>query len=416
MSRVTINGNLGGAVFGGGLVTDSAVNFRRVDAGILNANWFDYILATLPRYEAGPENTVKDAVFSSPDPAIYTDYDFTVIKTRGTVGTIGYESSNPSVATVDVEGHVTHLVDGQTTITITSLARTVTKVLTFAMQEGTPNVYLRGAPGSLRLHLEQQITGRIADITFADIANAKLLYSTQNHGSGIYVRNTACWAKTIDLTCCSVWNTSGGNQFAGTLISPRHVLFASHYVGGSYNYSLRFVAQDGTLVTRQLATIVSGIAGTDLAVGVLTEDVPNTITFAKVLPVNWNSYLPDMPISSFLITDVTQPGVMIDQERKALVVNINGIGSYTTAANYPVDPQLAFYEQAISGDSGNPMFMIVNNAPVIMCALLFANGGPSVVNYRSQLNAVMASLDATYHPGQTAKQLTPVDLSSFNTY
>ncbi len=47
--------------------------------------------------------------------------------------------------------------------------------------------------------------------------------------NGVFIRNTNCWAVDLDLTCCGPWNSYLGKKMAGTLISPRHVLFAAHY-------------------------------------------------------------------------------------------------------------------------------------------------------------------------------------------
>ena len=57
------------------------------------------------------------------------------------------------------------------------------------------------------------------------------LYSAQDHATPSYTRDASCWANDIvaKLTAISPWNSHGSYTQAGVLISPRHVLFATHF-------------------------------------------------------------------------------------------------------------------------------------------------------------------------------------------
>jgi hypothetical protein len=116
------------------------------------------------------------------------------------------------------------------------------------------------------------------------------IYATMDPATTNYVRNTNCWAYGFDLTCIPVYNSyEAGSQMAGTLISPRHVMFAHHYYPPN-GTELWFVANDNTVVSRVLSNSVQ-INLTDLQIGVLDSDVPtNLITFAKVLPASFTNY------------------------------------------------------------------------------------------------------------------------------
>ena len=61
------------------------------------------------------------------------------------------------------------------------------------------------------------------------VKTAIRIFSTQDHTHKVYVRNKDCWAYGLDLTSISPWNSDFRNKKAGTLISPRHVLWARHY-------------------------------------------------------------------------------------------------------------------------------------------------------------------------------------------
>ena len=70
------------------------------------------------------------------------------------------------------------------------------------------------------------------------------MYNTKDHNHQHYVRNPECWASDLDLTCISPWNSQLRNRKAGTLISPRHAVWARHY-NIRVNSTLRFVSTDG---------------------------------------------------------------------------------------------------------------------------------------------------------------------------
>lgn len=81
------------------------------------------------------------------------------------------------------------------------------------------------ASGSLGKEASDAIDNRIAGLN----ATTKPIFSTQDHNTPLYVRNTGCWANNLDLTPISPWNSTEANFRAGVLISPRHILFAAHY-------------------------------------------------------------------------------------------------------------------------------------------------------------------------------------------
>jgi hypothetical protein len=232
------------------------------------------------------------------------------------------------------------------------------------------------------------------------------IYASVDHAATNYVRNTNCWAQGFDLTCIAAYNSSEGNaRRAGTLISPRHVMFANHYFPAN-GTALRFVANDNTVVTRVLSNSVQ-IALTDLRIGVLDSDVPtNLITFAKVLPSSFTNYFPNSlkPISSKYI-----PALCLNQNEDALESDISTVTAGISFKAPSDATRSLFYADKASGDSGQPAFIILNGRLVLLTVWTYSGGGSGwfVTAYLSQINSAMATLGGGY-------SLTTADLSPFS--
>lgn len=301
---------------------------------------------------------------------------------------------------------------GSATISISCTSRTVqVEVSTSTQGEGSVDTLLGYAAGSLRRHVVDDVATRLDGTT---PAAALRLFATRDHTAASYVRNAAVWIPPSLATTIAVWNsTSNGAQRAGTLISPRHVIFARHYQIAE-GATLRFVTAANVVVTRTMTAKASlpVVAGyyPDITVGVLDSDVPEGIAFAKVLPGDWEDYMPSPGPTRRI------PALTLDQEAKALVSDLVHVADSTdhpfaTFAR-PVDPALTpWYEDKVGGDSGQPAFLIINDELVLLTVWTFGGGGSgtSIVRNKDAINALMTSLGGGY-------QLTEVDLSGFNRY
>jgi hypothetical protein len=320
---------------------------------------------------------------------------------------IVFTSSDESVSTVDASGAIHYVSDGICDIIGTSEAIGVspslavrTAITNTSAVASQPVIYYTYAddPGSVRADATAAVDDRIAVA-----GKTKPIYSTQNHATATYVRSASCWASDIDLTCISPWNSCGANTRAGTLISPRHAVWANHYniPNGS---TIRFVDADDNVVTR---TVVDSqqIGVYDIRIGVLDADVTGC-SFAKILPADWADYLP--------YNGEGIPALVLDQEEKALVTDIAEIVSTNHWANFqvPTDAtRLQFYEPIISGDSGNPAFLVIGGELVLLSVWTYggAGSGKSIVAYASEIAAAMTALGGGYSP-------TEINLSGFNDY
>lgn len=246
---------------------------------------------------------------------------------------------------------------------------------------------------------------------------------TDLNATANFVRNPNCWAYDIDLTCCSPWNMhptlrlnggilpSSSHHMAGTLISPRHVIFCQHDSfyppAGSL---IRFVTKDNQTVTKTITALQESSAG-DFTIGVLDSNVPPTITFARILPDNWR----DKFAMNYDNSDFAEEllGVSLNQDKSVLlrriqippqiqndsVVNVLGYGPG------PVDAMRAIRKY----DSGSPTFLIVDNTPIIVTTFFRTTSGDAIYSCRHAINDAMLALGGGY-------TLTPANLDAYSAF
>jgi len=356
---------------------------------------------------------IQDRIYASYPTATYiTDYRMNLI-TIGNKEDINenviWSSSNTSVATVNSYGYVSYLSNGSSTITASIGEKSLSKTLTFSTTTATNSIFSDYVTSSLAKSIISTIDSRISG---KDPSISKNIFLLQNHSDGIYTRNTQCWAYGLDLTCFSPWNSLDGPRRAGTLISPRHIICAKHYPL-TVGTTIRFIRLDNTIVTKTI-TAIGNVYNTDIQIALLDSDVGSGISFAQILPENWYNYLPSLYSNQKLNInrEFGLPGLCLDQEEKALILDITRISSEYLSTTYYKPLKLTnieFYEDIIVGDSGNPTFLIINNILVLTSCWLNVGGGPFISYYKSQINSLMSQLGGNY-------QLTEIDLSSFSTY
>jgi hypothetical protein len=198
----------------------------------------------------------------------------------------------------------------------------------------------------------------------------KPIFSVMDYFHAIFVRNTNCWASDLDLTCLSPWNSKGGSLRAGTLITPRHCILAAHFQIQKGD-SIRFVTKDNVTVRRKvIAHLINNVNNSstggantympDMEIITLDSDVPSTLTPCQFLPANWKNYISN---NGYRI-----PVLYTDQEEKALVADIDYIDYTKLFRTLPPTKTTRWNlnEGVISGDSGNPMFLVLNGKLVLV--------------------------------------------------
>ena len=121
------------------------------------------------------------------------------------------------------------------------------------------------------------------------------------------------------------------------------------------------------------------------------------------MPSNYTTYLANEQVKTACLG--------LDQEEKALIIDWNSFGGMRN----PTDPnRLIFHENKISGDSGNPAFIIVDGELVLMTVWTYggAGGGTAVANYISGINTMIATAD-TQAGVSTNYTVTEADFSTF---
>jgi hypothetical protein len=357
--------------------------------------------------------TDDDVEFTRHTGATY--YSGGVVKVISNEAVFTLVNQNPEVATIETDGTINRISEGFCRLSLVGpVTISMTLDLTNKLDGGDVDTDPTTAIGSLAKHLQDQVDSRI-DNSMSMAVNGKV-FTSQNHASATYVRNSDLWCADVDLTCISPWNSDYANRKAGTLVTPRHIVNSAHYeypVGTS----LRFVAADGMVHTRS-------VVGKkrhpdykpyypDLTVYTLDSDLPVSITPCKVLPANWGNYLSQNAQNR-------PPGFGLDQEEKALIIDFISHRNSTTTAFFstPTDAdRLIFHESKISGDSGNPAFFIVNGDLVLVTVWTSGGSGAGTIvsGHIAALNQMIIDSDAQAGVS-TGYFVTEADFTAFPSY
>ena len=339
-----------------------------------------------------------------------------------------YSSDNPTEIDVAPDGQVVFMVAPEATasaiitIVATSGTATATRAVSVTLTlsgASVIDVIEGGVAGSARKALSDPMDTALAG---ANPATQQKVYTTQDHTTPAYVRNTNFFLQGTHaeaLTCASPWNSTGGNTRAGTAITARHAVCANHYpvtVGAT----IRFVASDNAVITRtvvQAARISYNGARTDAWMILLDSDLPASITPCKLFPDSFETYLPAgartfaAEALPCLAMDFSENGIAIDLRSK-------GYGNQTPVMVFqaPTLPdRLAFFDNIISGDSGNPIFAVIGSELWLLSTFYGPGVGPFYGGLVSELNAMITTLD-TLQGDITGHTVTVGDLSSYTTY
>lgn len=346
--------------------------------------------------------------------ALDFEWPWTSALTNTVVAEVTRESSNPSVIVPSSTDPYrwTFVSAGTATLIMRTQSATYAVSVTTTTGTGTVDTVTGFATGSLRKHIGDVVDAALAGKT---ASTGLPMFSTQDHSTPAYVRNVDCWGAGFAgaLTAITPWNSQLSVFYSGILVSPRHVIFATHFMPMP-GAVLRFITATNVVVERTLSSLTS-LSQTeayypDLSIGKLDSDVPGTIAFARVLPSDWASKLPSLNSYPVLCANT-------DQEEHLHLRELSKLPSSTSPralVNFrkPVGTLRGeFYEDVVSGDSGNPAFLIINGQLVLLTVWTSggSGAGTSVYAFKSAINATMASLGGGY-------SLTDADLSSFTSY
>jgi hypothetical protein len=268
----------------------------------------------------------------------------------------------------------------------------------------------------------KDIDDNIAGVVASDAT--KLMFSTYNPNNGVnpvVIRSSTCWAKNIDTSPISVWTDGNGTGVSGpanamTLISPRHVIVANHWVnnfGGNWDSyigaKVMFVGMDNTCHVRTwvkstrvapintpLPVVSPPTILTDNVVALLDADLPPSVSFCELAtPELIREQFPDD-------TSASRKPVFLQayyagtDGHKALIAEYNGklFSYYDDGRMWPPlnTTRLPFYEQPVTGDSGRPVAFVINNKLVLCFTLTAPLAGWNVSELNAEIYTAMASL------------------------
>lgn len=203
------------------------------------------------------------------------------------------------------------------------------------------------------------------------------LWSTWDHKNGIYIRNPDSWVKGVDLSGCAVWNDTGvavdtsrpwmQHTRTMTLVTPRVGVMAAHYKINA-GRKVKFVTREGEIIEREVIKhIVHPSYKTsklnDVAIGILDGDAEGC-TPLRLLPNDWRDHL-----GSDRYLDPKLPALVLNKYDHCGVVNIKEVDDANhmlSTANCHDSLRKPFGLRLESGDSGDPLIMIVHGKPVLM--------------------------------------------------
>lgn len=355
-------------------------------------------------YQEMYEDGDRHVLVSAPEGEFYYEYQLGICEVEALrfEERVTFESLTPAVAYV--EGNIVRRVAGGTARIRATSDSGITREITLDMTNH----------GTVSEEFVDFLEGSWAESVSRPIDQALIyggslpLYLVADHANGVYRRSFECWARLFDLSCCSPWNSGAGHLRAGTLVTPRHLLFAAHYPLAA-GWQVRLINPLGVVFTYTIEDVCihpsysPGSGAHDVGIAQLSEDVHPSITFAEVLPPDNSNWLPHG------ISEV--PLVIVDQEELALLAEGVNLATAFSLKKPTAAIRIAKYEDAISGDSGSPVLAITSGRPILIGVLTYGGAGQGtfVTAELSHLNTMIQSMGSSY-------RMTEADLSSFDEY
>ena len=200
--------------------------------------------------------------------------------------------------------------------------------------------------------------------------------------------NEKFWLKDVDFSCASPWSDESGTVRAGTLISKRHIIFAKHFPLWK-GVRILFVDGEGEVCPCRVEA-TKALEKCDIAIGSLDYEVSPNIHPAKILPEDFAKWIGNgkgLPIVTF------------NQQEQVLLSECRGITSngVANAASANVAWK-GLGGKIVTGDSGNPAFLLIGDQAILVYCLLSGGvgHGPAIHSYRREIQEAMDELCPGY--------------------
>lgn len=333
-----------------------------------------------------------------------------------------YVNNTPSIASISannvsfVSAGVA-LIDVVTPVGTRRITRTMTNTAT------TATAFKQYKTGSLGAHIKAQIDAMISGKTPGQ-ATQKLTTANNYSTTALSAtRNASLFTGAMDLSAITLARSDQSNEvFPYMLISPRHVIAASHIT------TTDTVAWMTNAGVPKYASIVSWArdTNTDIAVGYLSAAITGINPF-KFLPSTWANYLASLgdyssaaqhlPCLEKLYhpddTDTYTSGVMVTELNQLNSTNAIVLTGNAVSATYRAwtDGTLA----ARAPDSGSPIMLPINGEAILVSAHWGSSGGTNYAAKSAWIETQMNTLAAAQGDA-TSYALLRADLSGFTAY
>lgn len=205
-----------------------------------------------------------------------------------------------------------------------------------------------------------------------------------------------------------------GGQGLVTMVSPRHCLFASHMHVGQDHFVAAFLDTNNVIHWRtnvetvhMPASVTYGITS-DMAVGILNEDLPSSVGYVPILPSDFAGYL---PTNNFSIVQ----GIGMNQHMRVFsqpmtMVSLGIFVDWNVRDAVPFGLGTNWNVALGGGDSSGPERLLIGNRLVLASHNFGSGRGPIYALQLNTLNQYMHYLSTNNNVGSdyelTTYQLT----------
>lgn len=190
------------------------------------------------------------------------------------------------------------------------------------------------------------------------------------------------WTRRIDTS-----GVSFDHKKTVTLITPRHVVMAKHYQR-PLTSKVIFHDRRGRHLERKLVRVQR--AAHDVAVALLDSPVP----------AGYRPYALPRPKATHSASLPGKPVYLTDQNRRIFVHQIAGIQRGTVFFRHPPSQRAGYMKKLVSGDSGNPSFILHQGEPILIET--HTTGGPGAGPYygdpviQQSIREIVKAMDPAY--------------------
>jgi len=271
--------------------------------------------------------------------------------------------------------------------------------------------------GTLAYHLSTNAVARTNG--FADIYNATVVLSGWSHGyysaTNLAPLTNAVWSTNfwlkgvqgLSATCIGYSNGVDGT-FLVTMISPRHYVTASHIGTGDL---IAFLDTNNVFYWRKNTQRV--VASGDTSVGILDADLPSSVGYLTVVPINFSNYFPSNSFSYVQGVGMNQDMRLFSQPMTFPSASI----VWNSAATAPFGLTTNWNVAIRGGDSGDPEMLLIGNQLILATHNYHGGIGGDGPNYAFQYDAINQQMHylSTNNAVGTDYQLTPFSLTNWPT-